>query len=828
MKKLNYLLLGLAGLTMASCSQEDIQAPGAGDGNYNVTVKLPADIGTRAVNMNTGLTATQLRFAVYDKTDNSLVMEGNGEFAPDQLETTVSMNLANGKEYYISFFADAPGNDVYTFDARNATMSVDYTRMTSAGTNENDSYDCFINLLETPEIGSEVVNTSIILYRPVAQINWGANDLMEAAIQNYFGKPANGKPMPYMQATLTTEAFYEFNLLENDVNPDKTTDVELVDFTQPLQANGNVAAFPVSGYTYVGMQYLLAPKAESAVYDLSLDINNGNVPENSTGASTSHNYVVGVANAPVQANYRTNIYGSLLTDNLVINVVKSPYWEGGYDLPQGDMGDEVEGSNGGLFFNPSLLTYTITTVDGLNKFSEISNAGGDTALNGYTVLLGDDIDMAGVTNYTPINNAGAVFDGQGHTISNLTVTATGEASAGFMSTARGTVRNINFTDANVSGNFKVGVLAGDGLCANISGISVNGATITSTPHLVDGTYDDGNNVGGIVGYLSAEPQASVTGCSVENATITAYRKVGGIVGFANGGAVVQHNNVSDTKITANQKLASGSYVKPYPFQAGEIAGGWDDAAKVYDNVPTNVSVTCIGAEGQYVVSNLESLQDLVDQLKAIGLGAINNKTISLQEGTVLDFGGAEIEPLDFFNSGDFGCTFDGNGVVIKNFTVTGTGNYFGFIKNFSGTIKNITVENMTVKGNGVNVGMVGYLRGTMENVVVRNSNISSTGGGVGALVGVTNGNCAVKDSQSIGNTVTGGYRAGGIVGYTNEGTTNISGCAVENGNISVTLTSMKNTAGTVVGQALGTCNISSTTVTGTMVNGEENNTVGNN
>ena len=54
--------------------------------------------------------------------------------------------------------------------------------------------------------------------------------------------------------------------------------------------------------------------------------------------------------------------------------------------------------------------------------------------------------------------------------------------------------------------------------------------MTSTPRLVNGKYDDANNVGGITGYLSAEPNAYVTNCSVSNATITAYRKVGGLRG----------------------------------------------------------------------------------------------------------------------------------------------------------------------------------------------------------------------------------------------------------------------------------------------------------
>lgn len=321
MKKLNYLMLGLAGLMMASCSQDDLQAPGQADGNYIVTVKLPSNLGTRAVNMNTGYTANDLYYAVYDAVDGSLVQTNKTTFteaAGGALETQVGLNLASGKSYKISFFACAPNNNVYTFDANAKTMTVNYEAMTSAGTEENDIYDCFINLLETNEIGSGQMQSSVTLYRPIAQINWGTSDLDEPSIQKAYG--VNGQ---YILSNLSTDAYYTWDLLANDV--DMTAGKKKVEykepFSQPQNATG-LAPFPVTGYKYVAMQYVLAPKTE-AIYDLNLNINNegeGN-PDPTTLTSD-----VEVSSAPVQANFQTNIYGSLLTDNVVVNVVKSPAW----------------------------------------------------------------------------------------------------------------------------------------------------------------------------------------------------------------------------------------------------------------------------------------------------------------------------------------------------------------------------------------------------------------------------------------------------------------------------------------------------------------------
>lgn len=320
MKKLNYLLLGAAGLLMASCANDDLQAPGSNvEGNYKVKVKLPADLGTRAVDMNTGLTANELYYAVYDAADDSYISQGQTVFTEAEggaLETEVGFNLAHGKSYKISFFAAAPKNNVYTFDGKAGTMTVNYGNMTSEGTEELDIYDCFINLLETDEIGSDDMQTSITLYRPIAQLNWGTSDLDEPAIEKAYG--VDGK---YILSNLSTMAYNTWDLLNNDVTGN-TVKVEYKEpFTQPQDADG-LPTFPVGGYDYVAMQYVLAPQ-DGGVYDLNLNITNDG--EDNPDPSTLSADVI-VNSAPVQANYQTNIYGTLLTDNVVVNVEKSPNW----------------------------------------------------------------------------------------------------------------------------------------------------------------------------------------------------------------------------------------------------------------------------------------------------------------------------------------------------------------------------------------------------------------------------------------------------------------------------------------------------------------------
>lgn len=336
MKKLNYLLLGAAGLLMASCSNEDVKAPMA-DGNFTVRIQLPADMATRATVTPTttqygqGYAAKKLYYIVYEcdaaGTITKYVTEGDTSFPDGVLETEVGFSLANGKYYQLAFFAesaDAADNGVYVIDTNEKTIKVNYEKM-DFETNNVDGYDCFYRLYATGQIGAAGTNTSptVYLYRPVAQINWGTNDYDKATVidTNAFGpNPANT-----IQTLFSAQVYDTFDMVTGTVKGGR------VEHNFKAMNVPNTYTFPVSGYNYLAMQYVLAPaatdntQAGGYVYDLNL-----NVKSNVAG----HNISVVVNNAPVQANWRTNIYGALLTDNFEVKVVKEPLFWGEYNLPQ--------------------------------------------------------------------------------------------------------------------------------------------------------------------------------------------------------------------------------------------------------------------------------------------------------------------------------------------------------------------------------------------------------------------------------------------------------------------------------------------------------------
>ena len=308
MKKLNYLMLGLAGLTMISCSQDDLSnANGIADGNYQVTINLPADVATRAIGDN-AKAAQLLNYAIFDD-NGTYVSQGTANFGGNT-SMTLPLSLVSGTSFKIAFFAQSPeSTNVYKFNAGATahSVTVDYEEMEST-LNNADGYDCFYEVLETGVIGSPTMKTEVTLNRIVAQINWGTSDYNQATVTNTYGTN-----LASLNSTLTVTVPNEFDLLTGKT-AGEPQEIKIGSFT-PDNAT-TAEKFPVTGYQYVAMQYVLVP-ADKGLYNLNLAVSNE--------AGTADNPIT-VDNAPVQANYRTNIYGNLLTDNIQFQVDLSADW----------------------------------------------------------------------------------------------------------------------------------------------------------------------------------------------------------------------------------------------------------------------------------------------------------------------------------------------------------------------------------------------------------------------------------------------------------------------------------------------------------------------
>ena len=692
MKK-SLLFLASGALLMTSCSDDNttMQAPDGG-GNVNFTVAMPANgYGSRV--FADGYTATDLVYAVYDASNDALVSQGDATFAADSRETTVSLQLANGKGYKIAFFAHKNDHGVYTFDAGNKEVSVNYTKM--ADYNATD-YDAFYAVKEIVKVTGPI-NETVTLTRPLAQVNWGTNDLANEFVTapDAYDKDADNKAKNLVSKVEISGVYSAFDLLTGEVKGEAAT----VTFDEKARPVGET--FPVANYEYMSMNYILVPSAQSSLVEAIL------TPSNGTTASEA----VKVANMPVQANYRTNVYGSLLTVPGEFQIVKDPNFGG--DINQPITPDEpAEDANG--------ISH-VSTPQQLMFIAE-----NPTAWKGKTIVLDNDIDLGGMewkpigTNATSqdtndMNWFEGTFDGKNHKISNFRCDAEGNyAVAGLFGALRGVVKNVTVENATItSTHYAGGIVAyshnnnagtyGDGKPYPAEGYAIENcrvynSTITSIPNLqANGEYDNGDKAGGIIGYACSK--MTLTKCDARNNTIQAYRDLGGIMGYAAATANIaivinDCNAIGNTLIQSydNAYKDNSKVLKHY----GAVYG-WKDSVE-----PT-VTVGAYHSNNIFVMNmNPTTTEELEDALRHAGDGSV----ITVAEGTYEKFA----------NASNLAMTLSGEGV---NFTVRGAGvdKTIMTIDNYSFPKSNITFEDMTVKIEDPGyTGFSSYLNGKFNNV----------------------------------------------------------------------------------------------------------------
>ncbi len=251
-------------------------------------------------------------------------------------------------------------------------------------------------------------------------------------------------------------------------------------------------------------------------------------------------------------------------------------------------------------YNESEITLEDTDEDGYYEISSANELcafavavnGGSKSINGE---LTADIDMKDIPWITIcetglyFNEYGndcdygysGIFDGNGHVISNLTVTSSTSmnASVGLFGTVSGTVKNlgmVTFTLVDGEWDMRAGAIVGQLITSNgkVSNCYVNGATIETGDHVA----------GGIAGCVY---EGTVENCYVVGATITGHS---GRFGYVTGDVCADGNDGDGTDrpglvvncftdgsdITSGRKGAASvdggeAEVTAERFKSGEIA-----------------------------------------------------------------------------------------------------------------------------------------------------------------------------------------------------------------------------------------------------------------
>ncbi len=297
---------------------------------------------------------------------------------------------------------------------------------------------------------------------------------------------------------------------------------------------------------------------------------------------------------------------------------------------------------------------------------------------GQTVKLTADIDLAGYA-WNAIEGFDGIFDGQNHTISNMTVSD--KSAAGLFGYAKSaTIKNVNIDNATVTSNHYAAAIAAHGLCTKVENCKVTNSTITTSAENINGEWDNGDKAGAIVGYLSAEPTAYVKNCTVENVTVTGYRDIGGVVGYANAPAVISGNTIKDSEIVCDPSHNYKNYSAAADFDVEAIIGE-DNRTTKDENAATNVIVNVATVVGNDEALNAALADATVDfiVLESGNYGVIdvrvNRKlTIAAANGATVKLAGVNGQT----NNNETDVTF--KGITIDNSLQT-EGWYIGTSQN---------------------------------------------------------------------------------------------------------------------------------------------------
>ena len=406
MKKLFISLVAIAAAVFATSCTNDIEGGIKFNGK---TATVGFEVSTPELATRTfgdGQSATNLYYGVYD--DKGVLLPEisviHGQNTPEviNIKTTVNFELVTGDSYTIVFWAENAGSA--------ATINWDNAEMTfNPALANQENYDAFWAAIPVVVEGPATIKAD--LFRPFAQVNIGTADF----------EKARKAGMEVEEVKLTVKSAKTLNLFDGTVVDEKTYTYNYAEL--PTEA------YPVAGYEYITMNYVLVAK-EKHLVDVTMDYL----------STENRNYQVVYGNVPVQRNYRTNIYGNLLTDQTGVIVEIKPAFEGVY-------GGEWDGTN----------SYRVSTAA---EFQEVL----DTATTDVTIFF--DADIVGDVTVLQKENVDIRVEGEGKKYDG-TILVNGNARAAGAETL--TFKNINFE-------------------------STTEKTFISAPSKVDGRYNYSHNI----------------------------------------------------------------------------------------------------------------------------------------------------------------------------------------------------------------------------------------------------------------------------------------------------------------------------------------------
>ena len=771
MKKLIYCALALAaGLFASSCQQENLE-PVAQGNTVTFTVNVPGAATKAGAVGDQANMIDDLVYAVYvteaeslddakddwDGTNTKLLYAYNSESKRFENGTdVVSLELLNNQNHIVLLWAQH--DDTWVREKESAKINlreISYPSGLELDAEYADKYAAFYAVKFIPS-SERLRNGEIVLTRPFAQINIATAD--------------PGKYNVDVEKTVVT--VYGAG---NAFDVAKEQPAGNIDVTYSWTGKVYDDAFKVDGHDYdhyIAMNYVFANDAVEVKYTIDTDYGKG---INRT-----------ISNVPVKKNYRTNIVGNLLTSDVYYDIVLDKDWG-------------TEDTDYEYVVLDGITYISIATAKDLQYFANQVNAGDPEWINA-NVLLANDIDLSELAQtrsttayWTPISMSTdlangktyrGIFNGNGKSIKNMVCKGTEVAGLfGYLYAA--TIKNVTIENATINSNhFAAGIVAWvNNLKGNIQmpfvieNCHVVNSTITSIPEQVNGEWDNGDKVGGLVGAAwfkqgsELNEGTKIANSSVDNTTIKAYRDFGGLVGYAQG---VNIENCSTNGVTLEQDLTHDYKAPNTPDTFGLTIGNNAGDNKIDGNAYVADGIAK-DKDGNYYIHNAAGLKWVADEVNKYSNYERPFEGVTLKLMNDIDLGGMEWTPIgDYrFSANRFCGTFDGQNHTISNFKITkktdkddSNKSSYGFFGNLEGTVKNLTIADATVNSYAYTGALAGRLnQGLIQNCHAINCNVSNTYWQGGILIGQVNGiSSVVKDCTVKNSSVTSKSAIGAIAG----------------------------------------------------------------
>ena len=550
-------------------------------------------------------------------------------------------------------------------------------------------------------------------------------------------------------------------------------------------------------------------------------------------SNTSNYYVNAKVNLSAGDNFFTKL-GSDVTEK-TYKVITSLGSEGS------TTGTDLQGINGNLTGN-----YVLGTDIFASSTSTWENGAGFKSIIGeVTYINRNDQSVISKSQYDTLTGMdrmnymqqqhffSGMFDGLGHTISNMTINRPSDNNyVGLFSTISGaTIQNLGLINVNFHNNSLAGGIAGTAQNSNISNSYVTGV-ITANTNSAGGLVGDfsgskilnsystanvsgGNCVGGLVGNLS-------NNSSITN-SYTAGEVYGNSSGWAIGGLVGNQGGNIDNSYSMGKVYGTGSYL-------GGLIGKYYSGTTTNSFWNTQTSGQSTSARGTGITTaefanastfngwdtNIWSLSSAGSAGKGYEIAFLRpylttlGKDVALQTSTTLFAGGygtsanpytittaAQLQNMNNSNVVSQSYYYNlSNNIDLYGVTWTPIGNsttkFTGTFDGLNHTIDRLVINRLSTD----NIGLFGYTNNaTIKNIGITNANVKG-GGEVGTIIGRSTNSSLLNSYASGVLEGNGGADIGGLVGY-NENS------SIDGSNSSVTVAGTISVGG-LVGSSHGT------------------------